>query len=95
MTAVLCIKCRCGPCACRWLKKLVSDPDKAELLRIARLMVKSPLPVVAGEQTYHFPACPCPKCWSLRAASWSRSEPYPLAPDRESWPQLTNEEESA
>lgn len=88
MTSVVCIKCRCAPCACQWLKKLVADPGKAELLRTARLMVKSPLPAVDGETTYHFPACPCPKCWSLRAASWSRSGPYPTPPERESWPQL-------
>lgn len=95
MSAVLCFNCRCGPCACRWLKKLVTDPGKAELLRIAQLMVKAPLPVVDGETTYHFLACPCPKCYSLRSASWSRSGPYPTPPERESWPQLKNEEESA
>lgn len=95
MSGVVCIKCRCAPCACRWLKKLVTDSDKGELLRIAQVMVKVPLPVIGGEQTYHFPACPCPKCYSLRDASWSRSGPYPTPPDRESWPQLINEEESA
>lgn len=94
MSTVVCFKCRCAPCACSWLKQLVTDPSKAPLLKVARLMVKAPLPVVEGRRTYHFGGCPCPRCWSLRMDSWSLSEPIPAPPEREAWPQL-NKEQSA
>lgn len=85
---VTCLRCRCAPCACEWIAKLETTPSLREARDVAVVMFSVPLPRVAGEQTYHFPACPCPKCYSLRAASWSRPNPYPTPPERESWPQL-------
>ena len=85
---VTCLRCRCSPCSCDWIAKLETTPSLAEARDVAVVMFSVPLPKRAGETTYHFNACPCPKCWSLRAASWVRDGPYPTPPERESWPQL-------
>lgn len=62
---------------------------------VAALMFPVPLPVVEGRRTYHFGACPCPKCYSLRSESWTLPEPVPVPPERESWPQLRRFDDTA
>lgn len=85
---VVCLTCRCGPCACSWIHKLETLDHLTHARDVAALMFPVPLPVVDGRRTYHFDACPCPRCYALRSESWTLPEPFPAPPERESWPQL-------
>jgi len=59
-----CEVCGFGPCACSYIAKLRSPEGELANLREAALRgFKEPWP--------HRPACPCPRCYSLRLASWS------------------------
>src|SRR5215203_844443 len=58
-----CKWCGYGPCACSYIRKLRHDGELAHLREIALACFKQPWP--------HCPACPCPRCYSLRLASWS------------------------
>src|SRR5215204_3399913 len=58
-----CEWCCYGPCACSYILKLRPDGELGHLHDVALACLKEPWP--------HRAACPCPRCYSLRLASWS------------------------
>jgi hypothetical protein len=60
-----CVGCQFDPCACSYIAKLRLDGELAHLREAAIENFALPLP--------HRPACPCPRCYSLRLASWNTS----------------------
>ena len=59
-----CPTCNMNPGACMYIEALMS-PENGALLDIADSMADVPQP--------HRDACPCPECWSSRAATWGSS----------------------
>lgn len=57
--------CRMTPCACAYVLTLRPDGTNAALRDTALAMRR-----IAGG---HRPGCPCPRCWSARAATWGRA----------------------
>lgn len=58
----MCPDCSMAPCACRYLRSLQPGGDNADLSPVVMQMMGEPQP--------HRGACPCPECWSARAATW-------------------------
>src|SRR5215218_28314 len=58
-----CEVCGLGPCACSYVAKMRPEGPLAHLRPVVIVASKEPWP--------HQPACPCPRCYSLRLASWS------------------------
>lgn len=68
-------------CACDYLHWLEHDPGMAGLRDVALAQVRKPDP--------HRPACPCPRCYAARLASWQMgaTDTGPLA--RDTWDETT------
>ncbi|CDZ92350.1 hypothetical protein RHRU231_940008 [Rhodococcus ruber] len=76
-----CDRCGLDPCACRYIAELRENGRLAWLREAALAQVNKPLPIgPEGRPTYHRGGCPCPRCWSLCAASWRRSTNPPTSP---------------
>lgn len=56
-------RCRLEPCACAYIGSLRPGGPNARLREVALAQKSAPGP--------HWPACPCPRCWSARAATWT------------------------
>jgi hypothetical protein len=73
----MCAVCGLDPCACGYIAKLQPGGDLEELSVAAALNVGQPHPhrdaVERGDHARSLTglSCPCPECWSLRAASWT------------------------
>jgi hypothetical protein len=61
----LCSDCRLDPCACSYIAKLRPAGELAHLREAALEHHHHEPP--------HRPACPCPRCYSARLASWDIS----------------------
>lgn len=57
----MCTTCELSPCACKYMDQLLQTEHES-LLEVADAMADEPQP--------HRGACPCPVCWSARAATW-------------------------
>ena len=72
-----CSQCGLNPCACAYIAKLRTDGELAHLREAALVNFNRPLPhldVVPGDgRREGSSSCPCPKCYSLRLASWEVS----------------------
>lgn len=61
-----CINCGYSPCACNYIAGLGPAGPYSKLAPAAALMMGQPQPHRGPLDT----SCPCPECWSLRAATW-------------------------
>lgn len=61
-----CRRCALWPCACVYIAKLRPEGELAHLRPAALDEYPKPMP--------HRAACPCPRCYSLRLASWAERE---------------------
>jgi len=58
-----CSRCELWPCACSHIVKLAEGGELAHLRQAAIDNYRLPMP--------HRSACPCPRCYSLRLATWA------------------------
>ena len=61
-----CIKCRYAPCACEYIGSLMPGGVNESLAPVALAARSQPRPHRGLAET----SCPCPSCWSARAATW-------------------------
>ena len=64
-----CVECGLDPCACHYIAKLRRDGELAHLRSAALEEYPKPVP--------HRAACPCPKCYSIRLATWTTDQRQP------------------
>lgn len=70
-----CHECSLFPCACKHIANLRPGSRLAHLREAALLEVNKPLSIGPdGQPTYHRGGCPCPRCYSLCAATYLESE---------------------
>lgn len=62
-----CETCSYSPCACSYIKSLLPGGEHHQLHDVALMMLEQPRPHRGVTET----SCPCPACWSSRAATWS------------------------
>lgn len=71
MPSQACDACGLFPCACMYIADLRPGRRLEHLRDAAALEVNKPLPVGPdGLPTYHRGGCPCPRCYSLCAATY-------------------------
>lgn len=66
MSSVTCFRCGYWPCACTYIAGLAPGGPYASLAPVALDMMAHPRPHRGPGET----SCPCPSCWSARAATW-------------------------
>lgn len=59
-----CDECNFARCACSYIKELMEGKHGDKTWAVAREQMTLAQP--------HRSGCPCPECWSLRAARWDQ-----------------------
>lgn len=74
---VTCSTCHLNPCACAYITKLRTGGPLHHLRSAALANYRKPLPhldVVTSGDNGRSGSCPCPRCYSLRLASWNANQ---------------------